>query len=47
LIQGLENHRRNRAGVGSLETGNEAESGLEIRMEKKKIVGIMSTKYRS
>jgi hypothetical protein len=33
LIQGLENHRRNLAGVGSLETGNEAESGLEIRME--------------
>jgi hypothetical protein len=33
LIQGLESHRMNLAGVGSLETGNEAESGLEIRME--------------
>jgi hypothetical protein len=32
LIQGLENHRRNPARVGSLETGNKAESGLEIRM---------------
>jgi hypothetical protein len=36
LIQGLENHRINLAGVGSLETGNEAESGLEIRMETAK-----------